>query len=245
LVLAIILVSVGLALTTGARGPLLAFIIGVVSLVALARFSIRRRLLTGVLGCLLFSSALVVLPEVSPESGRRVFGLLGQVIPSLDKYGTGAAKLEADGRHERFEEAISAPLSLFGRGVGAYGERVGDPTEYIHNLFLEAYYETGLAGIAVISFVFLYCCTELLRFSIKGRKLAQFCFGSMVFYLVDAQFTGTLIDNVGSLSFLVLGFMAIGVEKRLERLAKANAKSGIDAKGGVRNGFNRRCHNLR
>jgi O-antigen ligase len=190
--------------------------------------------MAGILSCLLFLSSLALLPQVSPESAKRTFGILGQVIPALDLYGTSDRDAEAAGRYARYEEAISAPLSLFGRGVGAYGEYARDPTDYVHNLALEAYYETGAVGIAVIGVVFFYCLAGLLRFALKGRNLALFCLVGLIFYLTDAQFSGTLIHDVGSLCFLVVGCMAIGVEKHLERVDRANADGGIGARSGSR-----------
>lgn len=212
-VLAISAVSIAIALLAGARGPLLGFMAASVTLLGSSRIAMKRSLLIGAVGCLGLVGALKLLPQVAPQSADRIFGLLGQAIPALDTYGSTAVSTDAEVRSSFYAIASSAPFSLFGRGVGAFGEDSGDPGEYAHNLFLEAYYETGVVGVVVIGWIFFSCLAQLLKLSISGSSIAPFCLSGLTFCMVVAQFSGTLLYNHLLLGFLVLGRMAIAVER--------------------------------
>jgi O-antigen ligase len=223
-VLAISALSIGLALFAGARGPAIAFMAALVVLLGFSRISLMRRWLIGVVGCLAVVGAVALLPQVAPQSANRIFGLLGQAIPALDTYGSTVVRLEAEERSSLFAKARSAPWSFLGRGVGSFGEDYGDPRDYAHNLFLEAYYETGMVGVVVIGGIFLFCFAQLLMYARSGSSAASFCLSILVFYFVIAQFSGTLIYNHTLLAFLVLGRMAIAVEKRSLREGRVRRK---------------------
>ena len=213
LVLAITFISIGLAIFTGSRGPMISFAAAAVALFVLSRLSLKRRLLFGVIGCLGLAGGLVMVRVVSPVSAGHIFGLMGKALPALDLYGTSSEMLAGEERTLLYQRAWSAPPSLFGRGVGAFSADIGDITEYVHNLPLEALYETGVVGLIVVSTVFFYCLERLFKFGFKGNSLALFCFSGLIFFLMESQFSGTLLQAQGLLAFLVLGCMAIGVGK--------------------------------
>jgi hypothetical protein len=207
-------ISVWIGLMAGARGPLLGFLAASVLLFGFSRAAIAKKWLIAAVCCLFLAGGLTLLPEVVPQSANRIFGLLGHAIPALDRYGSTADSLETEARRSLFTRAGSAPLSWFGRGVGAFGEDYGDPSMYAHNLFLEAYYETGVVGVVVIGWIFCSCLAQLLKYSLNGSSVVCFCLASLTFYFVSSQFSGTLLDNRTLLAFLVLGRMAIAVERR-------------------------------
>ncbi|MFT3780856.1 MAG: O-antigen ligase family protein [Nibricoccus sp.] len=208
------MISIGVAAITGARGPMIAFIVALVVMVAVSRIGLRRKIMLSAIGVLALTCFLVVLPDISPTSAKRIYGLIGRVVPSWDIYGANDDLLDAGSRVDHYGIAMAAPVTLFGRGVGSFGDNFGEPEQYAHNVFLEAHYETGILGLVIVSFTFLSCLARLAWYAAKRGGEAGFCLGALTFYFVECQFSGTLIMEVGLLLFLMVGYMCIAVEQR-------------------------------
>lgn len=213
-VILIAALSVAVALITGARGPLIGFLSALAALMVCADTSWTRRIVVVAVGAVAFAGSLAVLIEMVPRSSDRIVDLLGRVVPALNTSLSASAALQMEERVQLFAKAQSEPISLLGRGVGAFGEDQGDPNLYVHNLFLEGHYETGFIGVLVIGGVFFGTLLQLLRRAWTGSTIASFSLCVLVFYFVNAQFSGTLLSNQTLLGSLVLGRMTLAVEPR-------------------------------
>ncbi|WP_242353772.1 MULTISPECIES: O-antigen ligase [Anaeromyxobacter] len=184
-------ISLVLVMLSGSRGGLIALVLGVgVFLVSELRNA--RRLVPGfVLAAVVFAITATYSPigaAALETYERRVNQLLLQ-----EQYTSGRTRLY----RSAYQLALKEPV--FGDGLAAFsGRRLG---VYPHNLFLEAFCEAGILGVALLSLTFGAGAVASLRGERRpdGSALAGFAF-----MLVAAQFSGDLFDSRALFAFLLL-----------------------------------------
>jgi hypothetical protein len=213
--LSVLLVSVGLALFTGSRGPLIAFMIAVLLLLLVQRQTLVRKLVQGISLVLALAAGCSLLPVVAPDANERLVSALAPLVPGIAPQSDDAYTMKSDERFEFYAAVLTSQPTLLGRGIGSFGEYAHRPNEYVHNLFLEAYFEMGIAGLMLLSWVLVDGLLKLLRaYLLSGDEGLLFCFIAFVFYFVEAQFSGTLLGNKGLLPFLLLAHGLAGAKHR-------------------------------
>jgi O-antigen ligase len=185
-VLPVILVSM---LAAGSRGPVVAFLMGLFTLIVLTAASgrARRQLL---LVAVVLVGAAVVVPIVVPGSaiGRSLSTIVGS-----------ASGLSSNGRSQLWAEAYSAFARHPLVGLGTGGFAAVDPQQYPHNLVLEMAAELGvLGGLAVLTMLI----SMLRRLSAVWRRAgaadrmtATLLVSLLVSAIVNALFSGAIQDN--------------------------------------------------
>jgi len=174
----------------GSRGPMVAFVFGLVALIALAAASGRARTrLFLVAGALLM--AMILVPFVVPGSsiGRSLSTILGST-----------SGLSSNGRSELWSQALTAFNQHPLLGVGWGGFAALNPNElYPHNILLETATELGILGAAVVVGIVGGAARRLIdmwRFTRGTDKLQTTILISLFLTaLVNALFSGAIQDN--------------------------------------------------
>ena len=118
----------------------------------------------------------------------------------------------------------------FGVGTGAWGPRsgLGNSESYPHNILVEILTELGLVGLVLV-------CLPMVRFprgdaraGVEARVLRFGLLGLVVFWLVNVQLSGDLVDS-RSLWFFVLLFEIGSLGDRTP--AKASGAAGHATRG--------------
>jgi O-antigen ligase len=186
-VLPVVLVAM---LAAGSRGPVVAFLVGLLALIALTAASgrARRQLL---LVAVVLVGAAVIVPILVPGSaiGRSLSTIIGS-----------ASGLSSNGRSHLWAEAYSAFARHPLVGLGTGGFAAVDPQQYPHNMVLEMAVELGvLGGLAVLSMLIMM----LRRFSLlwrattgSERMTVTLLISLFVSAVVNALFSGAIQDNV-------------------------------------------------
>jgi O-antigen ligase len=193
-------------IASGSRGPVVAFVVGLIvffGLIATSREARRRLLLVGA-GLL---GAAVVVPLALPSSS------IGRAISTL--LGSGAG-LSSNGRSELWAKAFAgfAKHPLFGLGTGGFASL--NPTlPYPHNLLLEMSVELGLVGALIIIGVIASFATRLLivwrKMNGRDKIEAATLIALFVMIFVNALFSGAIQDNA---ELWVWGGMGVGMSSR-------------------------------
>lgn len=107
-----------------------------------------------------------------------------------------------------FIESVTAPPTLFGRGIGSFGAISATEFRpiYTHNAFTEMYYEGGILGFLL----FTIACGKAFRSiwrraQLSGDSAAIFCLCGFIFHFVFTQFSGWLLGHQGFWLFLIAG----------------------------------------
>ena len=185
-VLPVVLVSL---LAAGSRGPVIAFLVGVLALVALtaATAGARRRL---VLAAAVLLGAVVVVPIVVP--GSAIERSLSAVIGS-------AGGLSSNGRAHLWAEAFGAFAQhpLVGLGTGGFASV--NPQLYPHNLLLEMAAELGVLGaLAILSMLALILqrLIALWRRTVGSERMeVTLVIALFLSALTNALLSGAVQDN--------------------------------------------------
>jgi O-antigen ligase len=172
----------------GSRGPIVAFLIGAVTLIALTAGGARRRLL--MVGAGLLAAAIVV-PFALPGAtvGRSISVLLG-----------GVNGLSSNGRSELWAQAFTAFAQhpLLGIGTGGFGA-INPAEPYPHNILLEVAAELGTVGLLLLIGVLASAAAALARAwrasGGRDRLDASVIITLFVVALVNALFSGAIADN--------------------------------------------------
>jgi O-antigen ligase len=200
------LLTVGL-LAAGSRGPVVAFLVGAVVLVALTstRGRAQQRLLLAGGGLL---GAAIVVPLVLPSSaiGRAVSALLG-----------GTSGLSTNGRAELWSQAFTSFSQHPFLGVGTGGFSAINPVGlYPHNILLEAAVELGIVGALLVAGILVGAGRRLYWAwrGARGRDRIDAAILATLFTtaLVNALFSGAIQDNR---EIWVWGGLGIGMSARI------------------------------
>ncbi len=195
-------------LAAGSRGPVLALVIGLMTLLALTASNrlIRRRML--LLAGALVATALVV-PLVVP--GSVITRSLSAVL------GDSAHGLSSNGRLVLWSQAYTAleQHPFVGIGTGGFAALSAE-NPYPHNLFLEVAAELGLVGLAVVIALVGSLIASLISTwratAGNGRLAAAVVAALFVNALVNALVSGAIQDNF---EIWIWGGVGVGMAARL------------------------------
>ncbi len=194
-------------IAAGSRGPVLAFVLGLLALLALTAVDARarRRL---VLVAIAFAAAAVVVPLVVPGSalGRSLSAIVGS-----------AAGLSSNGRSTLWAVSLTQFSHHFWLGIGTGGfAGLGTGLMYPHNVFLEAATELGLTGLCALLVVIVGSGARLgqvwRRTAGQDKLLAALVLALFVMALTNACFSGAFQDNR---EIWMWGGLGIGMSVRL------------------------------
>lgn len=217
-VLPVVLVSM---LAAGSRGPVVAFLVGLLALIALTAASgrARRQLL---LVAVVLVGAAVLVPILVPGSaiGRSLSTIVGS-----------ASGLSSNGRSHLWSEAYAAFARHPLVGLGTGGFAFVDPQQYPHNIVLEMAAELGVLGaLAVLSMLFMM----LRRFSLlwrttdgTERMMVTLLISLFVSAIVNALFSGAVQDNA---DIWLWGGLGLGMYTRYAT-ARSARRATIRARG--------------
>ncbi len=184
-------VAAALVVLSGSRGAMVATAAAIASLLFMGRRGLSRRLL--VLGVFVTVGLLVV---GYTELGASVVESFSErVLQLLVREGY------VSGRDRIFATAVDlgSRRPLLGHGVGSF--RVMTPWPYAHNIFLDAFVETGAVGLGLLAGAMGHGAWVLLRSRARQVSPAAAAF---VLLLVASQFSGGLYDSRGVYVFLLL-----------------------------------------
>jgi hypothetical protein len=180
------------AFQTGSRGPAMAFVASILMIILLAKWKFIYKVLVLTAVCMSIILGFLIAREVSPTVAERF-----ERLSKSDSV--------------RFENQMIVwenPPDFFGHGVGTFSRFSPKITEgdYIHNCFLEAYFETGYPGIVLLLVVLVVTYIKLIKAYRKSRNPALlFCLAGLTFYLAEAQFTASLFQLSGLYVFMMIG----------------------------------------
>jgi hypothetical protein len=128
-----------------------------------------------------------------------------------------------DSIYSRFEhialaiEGINEYTFIFGAGTGNYGFIFtgADIRAYPHNMFFEIFYENGFLGFSLISYFIFRRLKSLYR---KANLFQSYLLTCLVYYIVNAQFSGDLISNKYVFVFLILSSVSTIDRKNTNRI---------------------------
>jgi len=191
-------VAAALVVLSGSRGAMVATAVAIASLLFMGRHGLSRRLLA--VGIFVSLSLLVVsytelgVSVVESFSAR----VLQQVL----------AEGSVSSRDRIFSTALELGLAspVVGQGLGSFGEMT--PWPYAHNMFFDAFAETGVIGLLLLVGALAHGGGTLLRY--RSRQVSP-ATAAFILLGVASQFSGGLYDSRGVYVFLLL---AIIVEPR-------------------------------
>jgi O-antigen ligase len=184
-------VAAGLVALSGSRGAMISSFVAVSLLLTLGRARLGRRLAValGVLGLflalLLFTS---LGARVSEAFATRVLDLL-----FVDRYVSSRDRIYV------FALEAGAARPLVGHGIGSFA--ASTPWPYAHNIMLDAWYETGVVGVALLGLYLGRSARVLAWLGSHGREV---WLAAAVLIFVGAQFSGGRYDCRGLLVFTAL-----------------------------------------
>ncbi len=153
--------------------------------------------------------------------------LLGDLLPSgYDRYRMSLTpEISQNLRFAYTLEALSAPLTLGGRGVGSFGAYYAtefDPV-YTHNVFTEMYYEGGIIGLILFLLASGTAFLSMWR-DVKnnGDPVSIYCLIGFIFFFMFLQFSSYVLGEAGFWLFLTMGSTCIGLSRRDRVLAQVN-----------------------
>lgn len=184
-------VAAALVVLSGSRGGMVATAAALASLLMMGRQGLSRRLFAlGAFVCL----GLVVVGYT--ELGASVVERFNARVLRL---------LFEEGYVSNRDRIFVTALDLgqrspwVGHGLGSFAAMT--PWPYAHNMFLDAFAETGLVGLLLFTGAIVQGGLMLLRY--RARQLAPAA-AAFVLYFMSAQFSGGLYDSRGVYVFLLL-----------------------------------------
>lgn len=184
-------VAAALVVLSGSRGGMVATAAAMASLLLMGRQGLSRRLLA--LGTFVCLGLLVV---GYTELGASVVERFNaRVLQLLLEEGY------VSNRDRIFVTAIDLGRRspLVGHGLGSFASMT--PWPYAHNMFLDAFAETGTVGLVLFCGAVAQGGVMLLRY--RARQIAPAA-AAFVLYFMSAQFSGGLYDSRGVYVFLLL-----------------------------------------
>lgn len=177
-----------LALLTGSRGPVVAFVGAILVLVGTLLLGAGRSGRTWSFFLVLLAVAGVVMFS-RPMAADPAFERLTSAWKDLREGETEDETITI--RLRNYQLILNSAPTVFGHGVGSFGAVVGDPGDYPHNIVLEAYYETGVAGLVLFGGMILIYLIQAGR-ALLRQATSERIFGVtlFVFYFGLNQFSG-------------------------------------------------------
>lgn len=203
-------------LKTGARGPLVSYIMTFLLMMLCLFFRVSDRGLfvkkniTIFLIVIFFSFLYIYFFSENSTTIQRLF--------VLQEKGMGAS---AGSRLQHYIDSITYWLSapILGHGIGSWPILEGsqDSRLYPHNLFAESLVELGLVGFIIFSLIFLFSFTLNSKkiFFIKHNVLALIIYFCAFYFFINAMFSGDFNDNRLLFSFIgLMNFLNLYVKER-------------------------------
>lgn len=185
----------GIAILTGSKGPVLAFVLAVV--VALIGTGFKQSVY-GLLGLGVIAIA----------------AWLGQDI--LADYGGSARHLAVgfndESRQSFYRSVMISVPTLFGNGVGSWSTSMGYGSgAYVHDSVLEAYYEMGVIGAGLLLWAIVSVGRQLLLTARREHDaVARFILAYFVYGLVCSLVSGSIFSDTELWLGLILGCTRLG-----------------------------------
>lgn len=210
----------------GSRGPTVAFVIGLLTLVGLTAATGRaRRRLLAVAAAMV--GAAIVIPLVVP--GSSISRSLSTIIGS-------ASGLSSNGRSSLWAEAFTTfgQHTLVGIGTGGYAAI--EPNEmFPHNILLEVSVELGVLGLFAVGALLLSMLARLrtLWQGTTGTRQLQVTLLIALFVsaLVNAMFSGAIQDNS---DLWLWGGLGIGMYASGETGARSRTAAAFASRSSAR-----------
>lgn len=198
-------VAVGgmLVLLSGSRGAILAVVVGVAVLLWARRIKLGRLAQAG-----LVLAVAAVLAAMFTDAGQAAVHMFRERVIRL------TLEQEHDsGRSWIYKQAIELGLSSPVCGDGLAGFPARGFFVYPHNMFLEAFAEGGLVGVALLTWAVVLGLRLVVRRPVEVRALDLAAFAAS---LSCAQFSGDFFDARGAMIFaLVAALQTTGVARPL------------------------------
>jgi O-antigen ligase len=209
-------VAIVLVLLSGSRGGFVALVAAVVVFVAFQARKAGR-----LLGGSLVAGTVFALATSYTAVGRAALETFERRITQLllqEQYTAGRDELY----RSAYELAMKAPV--FGDGLAAFPARgLG---VYPHNLFLEAFCEAGIVGVALVVATLAAAGGAALR---RTEPTDRAAVAGLVFMLVASQFSGDLYDSRALFAFVILAT----VRPRAALPAHGEVDLGAAVDGGI------------
>lgn len=197
---AIATMAAGLVALSGSRGAMIATAIAAALTLVLGRGRLVRRVVL-VLSVGALGLAVLLLTPI----GARVIESFGARVLELlltDGYVSGRDRIYAIA----LERGASKPL--FGHGLAGFAAHT--PWPYAHNIVLDAWFETGAIGVALLGLYLGGFARSVRRLGTDGR---QPWIGAAALILVAAQFSGGRYD---ARALLVFASLCVAIPQRAE-----------------------------
>lgn len=205
----IICITAGLITLTGSRGAMISTFLAVAVLFFLGRARLGRGLAI-VLGV---GGLFVALLLFTPIGGQVIESFSFRVLNLLigERY--------VSNRDNIYVIALQggARSPVFGHGLASFPASTVWP--YTHNVFLDAWYETGAIGVALLGLYFGRVTRVLFGLGSRGREL---WIGLAMLVLVSVQFSGGRYDARALLVFVALA-LAIPIAEQVRRPTRRQA----------------------
>lgn len=175
------------AVLTGTRGVLVAFMVGVVALVILR---LRRSPRAAILAACIAAIALFLAFHYAPSEYTERYRATQETLLQEDRLTLWKSA---------YEMFLQSPL--IGSGTGAFHDYVNGWAYYPHNIFLEIGAELGLMGLAVFVVFLLLTLKSAMRvilsplYDDKVKQIMLILLVCFIFSLVEAQFSADINDN--------------------------------------------------
>lgn len=187
-----------LGLLTGSRGGMVGFLAAMAIFAVLSRVPSRRALTSSTAAVLLMICVLYLTPlglSVNETIETRFIALSLKGDPQHD------VPFHTAGRSQLYVLAweLGKKYPVIGAGLAAFPALgLGN---YPHNLFLEAFAETGALGVTLLLLATLFLFIRIRQCRSPGQVAAT---SAAVLYLTAAQFSGDLFDSRGFFIFAML-----------------------------------------
>lgn len=169
---------------TGSKGPLVSFIVALVTFLLVKRVSGMKWVYLAIIGVTFYQYGL---PVLSNYEG------------SIKHLATGATD---EGRQMYYSYVLNSVPTLFGEGVGSFTNETG--AVYVHNTTLEMYYEMGVIGVGLFIWVVVAMARKLIQ-DANQSPVASFILAYFAYSLTTTMFSGSIFGDTPLWLALVFG----------------------------------------
>jgi hypothetical protein len=166
-------------------------------------------LLTGSKGPLIGLALSLIVPITTTTvrmSHLLLFAMIFSVVvfvglPLLDNYAAASDHIAIGSSDQKrlsyYEYVLSSTPTAFGNGVGSFAPKFKLSVAeggYVHNAILEAYYETGIVGAALLMWVVISVGWKLIRIS-RNSSIGKFLLAYFVYAVSISMFSGSIFND--------------------------------------------------
>ncbi|NUQ61592.1 MAG: O-antigen ligase family protein [Pirellulales bacterium] len=202
-------VGVLLVLLSGSRGAMLSLAVSASVFQVIDRQPLSKKVVLFAAASLV-GAAIVTQTEIGVRAQEMFVGRVLHLTVE-QQHTSGRAEIWA----ESFRIGMESPI--FGAGLNAVQAEI---MRYPHNIFLEAFGEGGLVGLALLLLVLFLGGIRLVRIR---RRLNTATVAAFVHTLVAAQFSGNMFDSRGVFLLLMLGIIPTSLQATVKKGKRATA----------------------